>query len=55
MDTSYISTYRTAVWGSSLNRLVQTNIWEEYLTPNLPVREFFAMTGAGSDGLRTGD
>ena len=29
-----------------LKRVKQTNIWEEYLTPNSPVREFFAMTGA---------
>jgi len=29
-----------------LKHVKQRNIWEEYLTPNSPVREFFAMTGA---------
>ena len=29
-----------------LKHVKQTNIWEEYLTPNSPVRDFFAMTGA---------
>ena len=29
-----------------LKHVKQTNIWEEYLTPNSPVWEFFAMTGA---------